>query len=113
MDNEAGLTRTEQNQKPAEPKWHHRLLHPTTAGHTSFATVYGTLTKTNQAWVLNQTFTNLTDTREKKFFDYDRIKVDINHRKITGKSPTLGYILNNQWLQIKKAWGKLKNIWTQ
>lgn len=98
MDNEAGLTRTEPNQQPAEPEWHHRLLHPAIAAHTFFATVHRTFTETNHAWVLNQTFTNLTDAREKKFFDYDRIKVDINHRKITGKSPTPGSILNNQWL---------------
>ena len=70
---------------------------------TFFAIVHGRFAKANHAWVLNQTSTNLTDNREKKFFDYDRIKVDINHRKITGKSPTLGYILNNQWLHIKKA----------
>ena len=70
---------------------------------TFFAIVHGTFAKTNHAWVLNQTFTNLTDTKEKKFFGYDRIKVDIKHSKITRKSPTLGYILNNQWLQIKKA----------
>ena len=108
MDTEAGLTRTEKKPKTAEPEWHHRLLHPTTARHTSFAIVYGTFTKTHQAWVLNQTFTNLTDTREKKFFDYDRIKVDINHRKITGKSPALFYILNNQCLQRKRLEGNLK-----
>ena len=47
---------------------------------TFFAIVHGRFAKANHAWVLNQTSTNLTDTREKKFFDYDRIKVDINHR---------------------------------
>lgn len=59
MDNEAGLTRTEPNQQPAEPKWHHRLLHPAIAAHTFFATVHRTFTETNHAWVLNQTFTKL------------------------------------------------------
>lgn len=69
MDNEAGLTRT--GTKPTTSgnlKWHHRLLHPAIAAHTFFATVHRTFTETNHAWVLNQTFTNLTDVREKKFF---------------------------------------------
>ena len=60
---------------------------------TFFAIVHGTFAKTNHAWVLNQTFTNLTDTKEKKFFGYDRIKVDIKPKDISMKT-TAAFISN-------------------
>lgn len=87
MENEEENRRTEQHHQPIEPKWHHRILHPTTAGYTFFASVYGIFAKAARAWVLKQIFTSLTDTRQHKFFDHNEIKLEINHRKITRKSP--------------------------